>query len=568
MAEKIVSPGVFTSEIDESFLPAAIGDIGAAIVGPTVRGPALIPTVVESYGEFKTIFGEAFTSGSITRQYYTSYAAREYLKHGNRLTVVRVLDSGYGPASASLEGGNAGGNISFDLETLGNGAEFNNNPGHGNSTEYSLVGGMRDYNFKVEITATSSVNDTFNMLVRRGDDTDTKKIILETWNNLSMQPTASNYVAKVIGDQSVSFDSSGPFLAYTGQYINKSKYVRVKNINSGSGLYQTPYVTSSYYFAGGTNGTGWIKDGGTPLFRDEISNTDSQGLTLSSAKTNYKDALSLLGNQDEYDINLLFTPGIIYGQGANHNEIINHAIDKVESRADCFYVFDSAGLNDAPATQNSNVESFDTNYAATYYPWIEIADPATGQLVMVPPSVGLAGVYAFNDKVGHSWNAPAGLNRGVIDSAMGAVRKLSNDNRDTLYEKNVNPIASFPGQGVTVWGQKTLQRKASALDRVNVRRLLIRVKKFIASSSKFLVFEQNNAALRRRFLNIVTPFLEQVQSNAGLTAFRVVMDDSNNSPDLVDRNILFGQVFLQPAKTAEFIVLDFTVQPTGASFPE
>ena len=180
----------------------------------------------------------------------------------------------------------------------------------------------------------------------------------------------------------------------------------------------------------------------------------------------------------------------------------------------------------------------------------------------------LAGVYAFNDKVAHPWFAPAGLNRGGIDSAIQATRKLTNSMRDDLYSSNVNPIATFPGQGVSVFGQKTMQKKASALDRVNVRRLLINVKKFIASTSRFLVFEQNNAATRGRFLNIVNPFLEQVQSNSGLNAFRVVMDESNNTPDVVDRNILFGQLFLQPTRTAEFIVLDFTIQPTGASFPE
>jgi phage tail sheath protein FI len=160
------------------------------------------------------------------------------------------------------------------------------------------------------------------------------------------------------------------------------------------------------------------------------------------------------------------------------------------------------------------------------------------------------------------------LNRGGIDIAIQAERKLTQGNRDDLYDSNVNPIATFPGQGVTVFGQKTLQKKASALDRINVRRLLIRVKKFIASSSRFLLFEQNNSALRSRFLNIVNPFLETVQSQSGLTAFRVVMDETNNTPDVIDRNQLVGQLFLQPTRTAEFIVLDFIVQPTGAAFPE
>ena len=160
------------------------------------------------------------------------------------------------------------------------------------------------------------------------------------------------------------------------------------------------------------------------------------------------------------------------------------------------------------------------------------------------------------------------MNRGGLTSVTEAKTRLTHEERDDLYEGRVNPIATFPGQGVCVWGQKTLQAKPSALDRVNVRRLLIRLKKFISSSSRFLVFEQNTISTRNRFLNIVNPFLESVQANSGLSAFRVVMDDSNNTPDVVDRNRLVGQIFIQPTRTAEFIVLDFIVQPTGASFPE
>jgi len=160
------------------------------------------------------------------------------------------------------------------------------------------------------------------------------------------------------------------------------------------------------------------------------------------------------------------------------------------------------------------------------------------------------------------------LNRGGLTEVIEAETRLTHAERDSLYEERINPIASFPGEGVVVWGQKTLQGKPSALDRVNVRRLLIKLKKFIASSSRYLVFEQNTAATRNKFLNIVNPFLESVQQNSGLSAFRVVMDESNNTPDIVDRNIMYGQIFIQPTRTAEFIVLDFTIQPTGAAFPE
>jgi phage tail sheath protein FI len=229
---------------------------------------------------------------------------------------------------------------------------------------------------------------------------------------------------------------------------------------------------------------------------------------------------------------------------------------------------DCTKLGQTIAQATSAVGTLDTNYAATYYPWVKIIDTSLAKPVWVPPSVVLGGVIAYTDKVAHEWFAPAGLNRGGLTEVVETETRLTHAERDDLYEERVNPIASFPGQGVVVWGQKTLQGKPSALDRVNVRRLLIKVKKFIASASRYLVFEQNTAATRQRFLNIANPFLESVQSNSGLSAFKVVMDDSNNTPDLVDRNILYGQIFLQPTRTAEFIVLDFTILPTGAAFPE
>ena len=304
-------------------------------------------------------------------------------------------------------------------------------------------------------------------------------------------------------------------------------------------------------------------------FYDTIEDTNVQGYNpdiAGNGGTSYSDAIALLKNQDEYDINLILIPGII---DKLHSSISAKVIDICEDRGDCFAIIDpvSYGKNVGDAT--GRAEARDSNYAGMYWPWVKVPDSqVAGFTRWVPPSVVLGGVYAFNDKVAHPWFAPAGLNRGGITTAIQAERKLTQSDRDTLYDSNVNPIATFPGQGVTVFGQKTLQKKASALDRINVRRLLIRVKKFVASSSRFLVFEQNTAATRRRFLGIVNPFLEQVQSQSGLSAFRVVMDETNNTPDTIDRNQLVGQLFLQPTRTAEFIVLDFTIQPTGASFPE
>jgi len=299
----------------------------------------------------------------------------------------------------------------------------------------------------------------------------------------------------------------------------------------------------------------------------DINGDNTQGFNCSSSTSSgsvaYAKALNAISNQDEFDINLLVTPGIVRYY---HPYVTTKAIDVCEAREDVFYIADFAG---ADATITDVVEQAageDTNYAGTYYPWVKTIDVNTNKLVTVPPSVLMVGTFAQNDRLGAEWFAPAGLNRGGISGAVQVVNRLTQSERDTLYEGKVNPIATFPGQGISAFGQKTLQDKASALDRINVRRLLINLKKFVASTSRFLVFEQNTAQTRSKFLNTVNPYLESVQQRQGLYAFRVVMDETNNTPDVIDRNILAGAIFLQPAKTAEFITIDFNILPTGATF--
>ena len=319
-------------------------------------------------------------------------------------------------------------------------------------------------------------------------------------------------------------------------------------------------------FQGGFDGQdpSVLKATGTDIVATNTQGLDCSGASASGSKA-YERAINAVSNPDEYDINLMATPGVIHEY---HQSVTKHAISKLESRADAFYVVDGSRWGRSVANAVSDVQALDTNYAATYYPWVKVIDTSNNKPTWVPPSVVLPGVISFTDQVAHEWFAPAGLNRGGLGSVLEAKTRLTHTERDDLYEGRVNPIASFPGQGVVVFGQKTLQGKPSALDRINVRRLLIRLRKFIASSSRYLVFEQNTASTRNRFLGIVNPFLESVQANSGLSAFKVVMDDSNNTPDVVDRNELRGQIFIQPTRTAEFIVLDFVVQPTGAAFPE
>ncbi|CAB4160469.1 Phage tail sheath C-terminal domain containing protein [uncultured Caudovirales phage] len=287
--------------------------------------------------------------------------------------------------------------------------------------------------------------------------------------------------------------------------------------------------------------------------------------TSATGTKSYTKAFTLLSNTDYYDMNILLTPGVL---DSLHSSVTSQARNLCRSRQDVFYVMDSNAKTDTIQNVVTQVRTIDDNYTATYWPWVSVNNPiGNGGLLFVPPSVVVGGVLSNNDRLAAQWYAPAGLNRGGIP-AVGTAVNLSQTQRDTLYENRVNPIASFPNNTIVIWGQKTLQARPSALDRVNVRRLLIEVKKFIASSTRYLVFDQNTETTRQKFLNIVNPYLAGVKQNQGLSAFKVVMDSSNNTPDLVDRNILYGQLFLQPTRTAEFIILDFNIQPTGAVIPE
>jgi len=296
---------------------------------------------------------------------------------------------------------------------------------------------------------------------------------------------------------------------------------------------------------------------------------NTQGFDISSSSaagyTAYKRAIDAVSNKDEFDINMLLTPGVLHQY---HSSITTHAKDTVEDRADTFYVMDGFDIDTNISTAVTTVSAIDSNYTACYYPWVKIMDTEKNKPVWVPPSCVIPGVIAFTDKVSAPWFAPAGLNRGGLTEAVEVKTRLTHAERDTLYEGRVNPIAVFPNTGISVWGQKTLQGKPSALDRINVRRLLIAAKKFIASSSKYLVFENNTSQTRNRFLNIANPYFESVQQRQGLYAFRVIMDETNNGPEVIDRNQLVGQIYLKPAKTAEFILLDFNIMPTGATFDE
>jgi hypothetical protein len=553
-------------------------------------------------------------------------------------------------------------------------------------------------NVKLAGTVAGSDWGSFTLGVRAFSDTDKKPVYLEQYNNLSLDPNSSNFIARRIGDRFTFIDFKGKLIEF-GDFTNNSKYIRIEMNNSawpvsavpygfdafvtpfdGSAGFWTPtlkYTKASVYslnpgkypsgitfddapvgadseliglypltstgngasldnrqymaplpvfgafnsigrnigfaldsdyelnsvgtgkFFSGTNAVPAIFDsvnestyvkmrkfilgfqGGfdgqspaTPINTGgNITPGNTQGLdcttSTSAGSVAYNQAITALGNADQWDINLIVVPGIMH---QHHPYVTGLVVDMCEKRGDVFYIMDMYSDDGNPSSGQIDevvrfASQYDTNIAATYYPWVKILDVNINRIVTVPPSVVLPAVYASNDKVAAEWFAPAGLNRGGISIAVQVTDRTTHEERDTLYEGKVNPIASFPGSGIVVWGQKTLQNASSALDRVNVVRLIINLRKFIASTSKYLVFEQNIATTRNKFLSIVNPYLESVQQRAGLYAFFVRMDDSNNTPDIIDQNILYGQILLKPTKTAEFVVIDFNVLPTGAAFP-
>ena len=668
MAETLISPGVLARENDNTFITQQPIQAGAAIVGPAVKGPVEIPTIVTSYSDYQNRFGTTFESGSSEYTYLTSIAAYNYFQNGgNTLLVTRVVssssdwtsatapvygaeesgaldtttdallssvDSGFNITGSSLAsvtglsptGGSGTGlqlgltlatseslstvtvsaagtgyvvgdvltipsasagatkplgvdmqftlvaddivdELAFELESLGQGELFNNSGAL--LSNGALSNGTSD-NIRWQVSTNNTASGTFSLIIRRGNDNTNNVVALETYPELSLDPNSENYISRVIGDQTLNYNPSENYIEVSGSYRNASRYVRVKSVKNtlnyfdNAGRAKDIYtgsipVVGSGSFSGGVGSNIPTHEAGN--YYEQIDGSNTQGLEGSD----YNDMLNLLSNADDYKYNLLTLPGLY---SLSYSSQITTAINNAQTRGDYMVIADLVKFASPLDGVTNQASLTNSSYAASYWPWVRTVDPDTGKNVWVPASTVIPGVYAFTDNSSEPWFAPAGINRGGLNTVIQAERKLSATNRDTLYSANVNPIATFPGTGIVVYGQKTLQKAASALDRVNVRRLLIALKGQISQIGLNLVFEQNTAATRNNFLAQVNPYLESVQQRQGLYAFRVIMDESNNSPDVIDRNQLVGQIYIQPTRTAEFIYLDFNLQPTGASFPE
>ena len=578
-----------TNATDDTYLNIALngtdGDGGQATVivaGSTITS-IVITNVGNGYivGETVTIAADALGVGSdeatlvlTTSSIVVKVISVAVVTEGTGYVVgdtVTVAAAAIGTPTADLILTLVDANIinsnAFVLETIGEGIIMNSTGAE--NAQGALTNGTSD-NLRWEIVSPNTATGTFSVIIRQGNDNTRSKSVLESFNNVSLDPKSSNYISRIVGDQKQVVRGSGTdvYLQTTGSFANASRYVRVKSVNfktpdylDNSGVAKPQYTASIPVAGSGSFGdaVGTILTG-TGKYYDKITGADTQGLVGSD----YTTAINLLANKDDFKYNLISTPGLYQ---SDYSSTLNTLIANTENRGDNIIVLDLEAYDSSITATTTTAAAQDTSYAASYWPWCMVTDPDSGQRVWVPAGTLIPGVYANNDRTAEAWFAPAGINRGGLGQVIQAERKLTQSNRDSLYQGKVNPIATFPGRGVVVFGQKTLQNTASALDRVNVRRLLIALKNYITQISDTLVFEQNTAATRNIFLSQVNPYLESVQQRQGLYAFKVVMNDSNNGPDVIDRNELRGAIYIQPTKTAEFIYLDFNILPTGAEFP-
>jgi hypothetical protein len=586
MALTQFSPGVVTIENEQPIINNTPILVGAAIIGPTTKGPVEIPTIITSYSEYLAKYGNTFTSGSQVYSYLTSISAYNYFQNGgDTLLVTRVTSGSFTEATSSTIASDdtfvvdgyvvddyfivGSGVDSFVLETFSEGVIMNStsdiNP------DGSLPSGSED-NLRWQITSPDIDTGTFTLLIRRGNDDTNSPVVLETWTNLSLDPVNPNYIEKIIGNQAESImqDGSEYYVDITGNFSNQSNYVRVKQVNTPTPDYldnqgdpKSEY-TSSIPSAqigdfGGAIGSNIPVTAGN--YYKNIDNSNTQGLIA----TDYDQSIALLANTDEFKYNYITVPGLIK-DFASHSSTVSTLVANCQERGDTFAVIDLTAYQANTLTVTNEAKSINNSYAAAYWPWVQTLDPFTAQQIWTPASTLIPGVYAFNDASAEVWSAPAGTARGVMSTAIRAERKLSKTTRDDLYKANVNPIATLQNTGITVFGQKTLKKKQSATDRIGVRRLLIELKTQIGSMADNLVFEQNTVSTRNDFLSQVNPYLSSIQQRQGLIDFKVIMDDTNNTPNVIDNNQLVGAIYIKPTKTAEFISLSFNITPTGATF--
>ncbi|WP_084458322.1 phage tail sheath C-terminal domain-containing protein [Desulfocurvus vexinensis] len=609
-----LSPGIYTREVDFSFYVKQISTSSCGMVGVAERGPINKPVLVTSWEQFINKFGSYLQAG------YLAYAARAFFDNGgsvlfvnriahltdptdrNTLTAVKaqVVLKDRRVATASLTSGTvgtdriawrailpgaAGNAVSVELVAAGNDTPLSigvlgqavtvnlatDGAGDPVSTADQVVAavvGSAEASALVTaetldagiVQAAASANlsggmDAMDTLKVRAADEGTWGARLSVQvEDGSLDPSrAFNLVVRHKGEvvevfKDLSMDEAAP--NHVELAVNeRSDFITVEDLGTASGLPSDRPLIGVFDLSGGDDGLTGLDDA-------DYSGDPSQHTGFYAF--------------DEIDaLNLIMVPGVTTA------EVIHAGVTYAENRQDLMLLAEAPihlePLEAVDFRKGQGMYShgaFNSSYAALYYPWIEINDPVTGKRKLVPPSGAVAGCYARSDKKTHVWYAPAGIDRGRVFNALSLGYKTSRGERDVLYPEGVNVIASFPDSGINIWGQKTLQSQPSALDRVNVRRLMMFIEEAIAESSRFVVFEPNNPQTWRALIRLINPFMQDIKDKGGLYDFAVQCDEETNTPAVIDRNELVARVFVKPTKTAEFIELNFVLTATGSDFKE
>lgn len=509
-----VSPGVYVREFDYSdYVPALSSTIHACLGGAT-KGVVNEPTIITNEADLVRKFGNPVTND------YGLQSAIQYLRQGRQLLYVRVA---------------------HDAETAD--SKVKDNLGNLVMTFFAKSPGSWANGHRV-ILEDGSSSGKYNVAIEEYLPRTTTLATTELFEDVVLDdPSDERYIETVINEG-----------VYGQTYPSESVTVEV---DDGS---LTP-LTGTYVLgdgAGNTEGTDGI---------DSLDDADYIGTISGQSAT----GLKTLSDAEKLDMNLLTIPGV------SSPAVINEMISLCEGRADSMAIVDSPfGLDTQAVIDWHNGvgvyshQAFNSSYAALYWSWVRAYDPYNRRDLWLPPSGFVSAQYAYTDYSTYPWFAPAGLVRGRVKSGIRIEMSPDLGQRDFLYGNGnaVNPLVNFTKEGLTIWGQRTLQRRPTALDRVNVRRMLLYAEKTIATSVKYLVFEPNDPITWRRFVNLVTPALDYVKANRGLYDYRVICDETTNTPIIIDRNEMNGRILLKPTKSAEVITLDFVLLSTGANFEE
>ena len=426
-------------------------------------------------------------------------------------------------------------------ETVGIDADFFDYKGVPTTTSPNVWTGMTN-GFHMDISASAVTIDGVTQVINATGGTYSPVFLFDTGN------AEFRTEAGLVG---------GP---YEKIYARKFTFVPFGGYD-GWNVYNTRRSDLDSFLVNGTKGAAGLLNG---TFANRALTSGDIG--INSDYYAYLEAMWTFQNPEAVNINVFATPGI---NNIDNTNLIEAAIDMIESdRADSLYIMttpDLDGGGDVMTVEDITDQldgMYDSNYSCTYWPWIQIDDTENNVLIYVPPTRDVVTNIALTDKVAFPWFAVAGIARGNVN-AIQARKKLTLAERDTLYENRINPIATFTTDGIKIWGNKTLQVKETALNRINVRRLLLQARKLISAVSIRLLFEQNDSVVRNQFLSLVNPILDNIRSERGLTDFRVVL---SSDPEDIDKNQLTGQIFLKPTRSLEFIQVEFVIMNTGASF--